>query len=467
VNPNWSENPWNAANPGGFLQKPADFFTSPEAAQLTRQKYRYVVARWGYSPAVLAWELFNEVHWVDALRIDHDDAAVAQWHSEMAKYLRSIDPYHHLVTTSTDNLGSAIYRDMDYLQPHLYATSMLAALRRFDIDPSTERRPIFYGEFGNDNMRLSTEQKASGVDQVPLAWASLMGTGRYAGQIWEGDKVISSGRLGELAALAEFLSEGEWATRADLKPFSAVVKDAPQQSLIVEPGDSWHPREPKEIPIPIDGRQALDFAEVPRYLVNATSARRDKFPARVMFKLALPTNSSMRVRLAASEHASAGARVLIDEKAVVTHAWPKGSEGALEQHGPRWETFPLAVAVGEHRITIENTSEGDWVEFGSLDTGVMTSVLTTIGQRNADFIALWVYHREGVFSVRDVAAARGRVLIDDVRAGKWRATWRDSVTGRKLASEEIEHSGGGLEIATPAINRHAVLTLSLSSSIRM
>jgi hypothetical protein len=74
----WGQNPWNAANPGGFLPSAAEFFTSLVAKELTALKYRYIVARWGYSPAVLAWQLFNEVHWTDAIERNHDEAAVGK-----------------------------------------------------------------------------------------------------------------------------------------------------------------------------------------------------------------------------------------------------------------------------------------------------------------------------------------------------------------------------------------------------
>ena len=59
VNSNWGENPWNVKN-GGFLNTTAEFFTHPEALRRTKNKLRYIVARWGYSPSILAWELFNE-----------------------------------------------------------------------------------------------------------------------------------------------------------------------------------------------------------------------------------------------------------------------------------------------------------------------------------------------------------------------------------------------------------------------
>src|ERR1051326_54689 len=172
VNSNWAANPWNAANPGGFLKSPADFFSSPAAIGLTESKYRYIVARWGYSPAILAWELFNEVHWTDPIHLAHDETAVAAWHASMATYIRRIDPYTHLVTTSTDNLASPLYEKIDYYQPHLYAANMLAVPRQFSIAPEKLDRPIFYGEVGDDHQDLTPEQTNSGVAIVPPACAS-------------------------------------------------------------------------------------------------------------------------------------------------------------------------------------------------------------------------------------------------------------------------------------------------------
>ena len=72
VNSQWQENPYNVKN-GGFLQTPDDFFTDAQAESLTKRKLRYAVARWGYSPAILAWELFNEVQFTDAANHKHWD----------------------------------------------------------------------------------------------------------------------------------------------------------------------------------------------------------------------------------------------------------------------------------------------------------------------------------------------------------------------------------------------------------
>ncbi|HXU78066.1 MAG TPA: DUF5060 domain-containing protein, partial [Methylomirabilota bacterium] len=82
VDPNWNENPYNIAN-GGFLSTAAQFFTNATAKALTKRKLRYAIARWGYSPSIMAWELFNEVQFTEAAQ-SGQWSIVGAWHDEMA-----------------------------------------------------------------------------------------------------------------------------------------------------------------------------------------------------------------------------------------------------------------------------------------------------------------------------------------------------------------------------------------------
>lgn len=59
----WRSNPYNAAN-GGPLTSPEQFFSNNEAEDYYKRKLRYIIARWGYSSDVLAWQLFNEIDWL-------------------------------------------------------------------------------------------------------------------------------------------------------------------------------------------------------------------------------------------------------------------------------------------------------------------------------------------------------------------------------------------------------------------
>lgn len=91
----WDDNPYNVEN-GGPLADPADVFSDPTARALHRRLLRYIVARWGHSESILAWELWNEFDLV----IDPEAPEVLLWTEEMAAELARLDPYDHLVTTS-------------------------------------------------------------------------------------------------------------------------------------------------------------------------------------------------------------------------------------------------------------------------------------------------------------------------------------------------------------------------------
>ena len=97
VNPEWSNNPYNAAN-GGPCANTWDFFTNTTAKNYYKNRQRYIIARYGYSKNIQSWELFNEVDWTDDFANKQTD--VTSWHNEMSTYIKSKDVYKHLVTTS-------------------------------------------------------------------------------------------------------------------------------------------------------------------------------------------------------------------------------------------------------------------------------------------------------------------------------------------------------------------------------
>lgn len=148
----WRNSPYNRAN-GGPAATPTEFFTLPAAQQKYQDKLRYVVARWGYSTNIAAWEFFNEVDNAvftqqDSLLIPH--AAVTLWHAEMSRYLKDLDPYRHLVTTSIshrDILGLNSIPYIDFNQKHIYKhTEKIPAIYPAYIQ--NFGKPYVVGEFG-------------------------------------------------------------------------------------------------------------------------------------------------------------------------------------------------------------------------------------------------------------------------------------------------------------------------------
>ncbi len=452
---NWAENPWNAANPGGFLANPEDFFTDPNARIITLIKYRYIVARWGWSPAIVAWELFNEVHWTDAMRHGHE-ADVARWHSDVASYIRSVDVYGHLITTSTENLRSPIYDKMDYCQPHLYAANMIAAARTFGTAPSALSKPVFYGEEGDDHQPVTDEVKKSGINLIPTVWASIMGQGAMAAQPWNGWLIMDQHRLDELGAVFRFQAIGRVAAQGDLKPFSCVVECKERFPMRIIAGQFWQRRAAPDFDYPVDGSEPLEAADVPATLVGSAASRADGYPGQATYHLDLAHTALMAAHVYSVAEAGGGLNVSVDGKLVASHVWAAG-KGA-----PGHPNLEFAVPAGRHAMVLSNPGP-DWIGVSAVDIGMDTPALSLIGRRNDHFIEAWVWNKPNLYLLTPYPAVTGMVDLDNVPAGTWKVTWWDTQKGVPSETKVVVHPGGMLRLETPPIVRHAAVVLTRST----
>ena len=102
VDEEWDFSPYNQRN-GGPLQSPVEFFSRADVRGIYKKKLRYIVARWGYDPTIMGFELWSEVN----LTGDGNQTVPAaefskmkvDWHKDVATYLKRIDHNRHLLTT--------------------------------------------------------------------------------------------------------------------------------------------------------------------------------------------------------------------------------------------------------------------------------------------------------------------------------------------------------------------------------
>lgn len=138
----------------GDVQTNREFFVTSQAKARYKNRLRYIVARWGYSTSIGAWEFFNEID-----NIQFRDARnplpaqdIVAWHTEMAHYLKGLDPFGHIVTTSIshrDIEGLNSIADIDLNQKHIYNnTSVIPST----ITSYEEKfgKPYVIGEFGRE-----------------------------------------------------------------------------------------------------------------------------------------------------------------------------------------------------------------------------------------------------------------------------------------------------------------------------
>ncbi len=162
----WDINPYNKKN-GGSADTPEEFFSSESAREQYKDKLRYMVARWGYSPRIAAWELFNEVDNIIYANEEDviPDKVVTDWHRDMSDYLASIDPYDHVITTSVSHRDVSGLNSLDNIhvnQRHMYKVTdqIPETLRQY-----TDRldKPYVIGEFGYEwNWQLNFDEFRDG-----------------------------------------------------------------------------------------------------------------------------------------------------------------------------------------------------------------------------------------------------------------------------------------------------------------
>lgn len=426
VNPNWGENPWNTAN-GGFLATPEEFFTDPRARALTKAKYRYILARWGHSPAVLAWELFNEVEWVDAIRNKKEDT-VAAWHREMAVFLRAQDTYGHLVTTSSDRKIPGLYAAMDFVQPHGYPVDPVSTVTAVKAEIS-DRRPIFYGEIGPGGDLMAED----GSFLHNALWASLMSESSGAAQYWTWDLIDRKNLYSFFASAAGFLKATGLGSRAGLRTVSATVTTSEPGAVSFGPGGGWGEAKQTEFTIPASGNIA-GIGEMPSFLQG--QAHRAMFPA-ATFHVDYKQAGTFVVRVRQSSKAGGNLVVKVDGATVAERAFP-----AAESDTSVDAVVEAKMAAGKHVVRLENTG-ADWVVIQRITLAPYGSALSAVAKASADSAALWVYPARDAAIGPSAApppittAAPGTVTIPGLGPGLYRVIRWDTRKGIRVGPEMV------------------------------
>lgn len=137
---------------GGFATSSEDFFVNPLSKQKYKNRLRYIIARWGYSASIAAWEFFNEVDNIQFSNHNHAISAesITQWHDEMSTYLHSIDLYKHIITTSIshrDIKGLNDLSNIDINQKHIYKNTSIipSTIIKYEEEHG---KPYVIGEYG-------------------------------------------------------------------------------------------------------------------------------------------------------------------------------------------------------------------------------------------------------------------------------------------------------------------------------
>lgn len=209
----WNENPYNAVN-GGPCAEPHEFLSNPAARAAYANQLRYIAARWGYSPNILAWEWMNEVNSAPGFETER----LLPWLREMSAVLAKHDAPRHLRTISYGSIAGdpRVWQmpEIEIVQRHEYVQGdptwfrpLPAGQGRFRQVQQQPAKPVLLGEFGaNSDMEHARGAYRQGIQMHNGLWASTFAGMAGAAMYWWWDNYLEPGRLWwRHSGLAEFL----------------------------------------------------------------------------------------------------------------------------------------------------------------------------------------------------------------------------------------------------------------------
>lgn len=458
VNPNWPESPYNAAN-GGPCANTWDFFTNATAKNMHKNRLRYIVARWGYSQSVMTWELFNEVDWTD--NFSTNSGAVKDWHLEMAAYLKSIDVYKHLVTTSYANNafdpGTWNSSLIDFTQTHNYIGSpnvenALAAVCADYV--SQYNKPTLNGEFGIDASTSSLSAiDPDGIHIHNSIWATSFSGAMGSGLSWWWDTYIEPRNLyRHYKPLSEFIATIAL-KNGNYKKNTSVTTGGGTADLVLTPGTGFGLAGASSFTIDAGGTVTPSAAQLSNYLFGSNFNTQHRSPP--VFSINYPVAGQFKVNTGSSISA-AGARVTI---------YLDGATApALDQVAAINSTYTINVQAGAHTIKVDNLGT-DWTSISNYTFTNIGSPLNTYILRNSDSskVAGWIHNKKYNWQyVKDsgvpAAVSNATLTISHMRDGMYTVQFVNCTTGAAAGAATGTASGNELVIALPNVDWDLAVT---------
>ena len=478
----WAKNPFNSAN-GGPCNSPAEWFTDPTAREYYRKRLRYTVARWGYSPHVLCWEFGNEFEgWADS-----PNSVKLPWHREMSDYLRSIDPYGHLITTSFwGTTGPGAFWELpniDIVQTHTYTnddSNVAARVRDYSLHQwRSFDKPHIFGEFGIRSHSTTAEKDPEGWAIHNALWSGLLSFCAGPPAPWWHENYIDPLDLYfHFTALRNFAA-GLPLGRAKWEPVDEVTMqfvdpnhEPETRDAVIEPFARWGKPEHSEFALLPDGTLADERR--PQELLQGLGHEDIKNPP--TFSVDYPRPGQFIVHVDTVSN-SGLLRVWVDGRQELEIDLPCGEglekRSIWREEWELWETtydkqFALDLPAGPHRIRIENFGK-DWIRVGSYTFEGCRLMdkpnVLVCGMKTEGLAALWLQNRDSTWrrhaGDEPVAAVDEFLLtIAGVPDGEYELQWWDTWRGAPGTWETVRVEEGLLEVVVPALQTDRALKLT-------
>lgn len=474
-NPSHFENNVYNASRGGPCPNPSNFFTSETAQTYYQKRLRYILARWGYSPQILAWELWNEVDLTDG----YNPSAVRNWHKQMADYIQQNDPYRHLITTSfakpegDNNIWEL--PEIDIIQTHSYDPRDTAETLSYWCGQkrASFMKPHFYGEFGIDSEGKLEKTDKAGAYLHNGIWASSLSGAAGCAMSWWWDSILRPNNFfSQYSALAIFTRELP-CNRQDLEPlkasrprYSSAKLVSGYGTAILIPAGDWG--ESSQVSLfHVDSTGNLAEKEKINKFIQGTAHSDMKSPH--CFELNYPVEGTLSVRVhRISDHAVL--TILLDGKKAFTREFKSGGgegdwkEAYFNEEAKVYQNIfdtecQIIIPRGKHMIELVNNG-ADWIEIEKITLGNYVTALEPhlriLGLQTNNSACFWVQNKQSSWeqlaqdlTIQPVKDAQ--FDIEGLENGRYRLEWYDTQDGKILNSWTFSISNKSALINVPEL----------------
>ncbi|MBF0493996.1 MAG: DUF5060 domain-containing protein [Candidatus Omnitrophica bacterium] len=471
----WDTNPYNSDN-GGPCSSPEDFFTHPTAIKYYKNRLNYIMARWGYSPNILAFELWNEM-----------DTPMS-WTAEMILYAKSLNPHGQFTTTSLgypwgNNFDESLVWSMDavdIIQRHIYGnqskdiTGYLISTSRANL--TVYRKPVITEEFGMDMSKSdrTCDLQGYGIAFHNSLWAcACSGSFSTALNWWWDEYVIARKLYTQYAPLKKFLEGINWDSKVVkfAKTTSLACKNPKTTSeysdVVIKPRQDWGDTRYKVFTI--DNNGDISGGVVNHYLHGE---KRREIRIEPVFHVNYPENGKFIITIGMVSD-EANLKVLLDNALVLSKYLPAGKGKGPWQNSFYKEADGIYIAhyfsdvsvdipKGEHTIRLINSGK-DWVGLKTIKLTNYTSGnfadARATGMVIGKHMIFWIQNKNydwqgfaaGKTDLERITGASFNVL--EIPDGNYLVEWWDTLTGSVLKTDNSKASDNTLKLNIPPFSK--------------
>jgi Domain of unknown function (DUF5060) len=472
-NNDWPKNPYNAAQ-GGPCTNQNSFFTSAEAGHIYQKRLRYLVARYGCSPNLLAWEFFNEI---DNEYSYLNASDVAAWHGRMGVWLHANDPWHHLVTTSfsggRDHPEIWQLPGMDFATYHSYnlsqpATGLGAVVQSF---LSRYHKPVLVEEYGVDwrGWGATVDPYLRGLRQG--VWSGAFNGSAGTAMSWWWENLHSAHVYPLYSALADFASHTAWG-REEWNPVTFQTAGDPP-ALVGEAVPGGQPftaqlnlnaqwgaklRGQLAVPNPLSAMDAASFLES---FVHGSAHSDLRIPLRISAWLGADASLVLHLNSVSS---GAIMSVTVDGAEKFRQSLPN-KDGGYQVNNEYNQDFTVALPAGKHLIEVRNPGV-DWfyLDWVRLQNALPAEYLNqwkpspaAVGIHGTNESLLYVVSPAANYPVNATTptldlVTNASITISNLAPGRYRAFWYDPKAAKWINQTVAESDGSTLVLPLPPFN---------------